>query len=94
MKKIKLKNLARITEYVTCFDLNVCNLPQKIIKQISKRNKNPRTYKKWARIEQRAYELGLFEVPSWEWATNMDITRKGQELVNKFYSGDHAKFKF
>lgn len=84
-RKIKEKNLARIVEWLTAPDIYVSLLPNKIRKEIGKRYTSKYLGKKWRDIEQKAFELGLFEYRD----LNEELfipTTKGIKLVSKYYS--------
>ena len=85
-RKIKEKNLARIVEWLTAPDICVSLLPNKIRKEIGKRYDSKYLSKKWRDIEQKAFELGLFEYTELLDEELFIPTTKGIKLVSKYYS--------
>lgn len=85
MKKIKEKNLARITIWLSLTPLGISILPNKIKKEIDKRYTSKYLGKKWRDIEQRAFELGLFEYRELPNEELFIPTTKGIKLILKYY---------
>lgn len=92
-RKVYLKNLARVVEWNTCLDINVCNLPQPIIRKMERMLRKRR--KVFRKLEAEAFRRWLFVIPDSDYATNYDITDRGKDLVDRFYKpGVHERFKY
>ena len=84
-QKIREKNLARITEWLTAPDICISLLPNKIRKEIARRYTSKYLGKKWRNIEQQAFELGLFEYRELPNEELFIPTTKGIKLILKYY---------
>ncbi len=94
-KKIHNKNLARIVEYLTCLDLNVCNIPKSVRRKMYKDMNHKKRHVIWNKLAKEAYDKELFTIPSYDYATNYNITVLGLNLTKKFYKPElHVDFKY
>ena len=84
-RKIEQKNLARITTWLSLNPLGVSILPNKIKKEIDKRYSSKYLGRKWRNIEQKAFELGLFEYTELLDEELFIPTIKGMKLILKYY---------
>lgn len=83
-KKLHEKDLARVVVYLTAPFEAYMDLPRKIRRKLLNR-KTGYLAQKWKKLEQEAYDRGLFHYYEYEYSESFTPTESGQKLINKYY---------